>query len=39
MMNNLNAAHLGIAEQAIVPIAENQHIESAGFEVIEISQL
>jgi hypothetical protein len=36
MMNELDTAYLGIAEQAVVPVAEHEHVDTGRLEVLEL---
>jgi hypothetical protein len=39
VVDDFNPAHLGITEEIVVPVAEDQNIEATGLEVLEIVQL
>src|SRR5690606_17429017 len=38
MMDKLDAADFGIAEQTVIPIAEHQHIEALGLKIFFVVQ-
>jgi len=38
-MDDLDPAHLGITEEIVVPVAEDQDIQAPGLEVLEFIEL